>query len=48
MKGLQLPEEWVEKARVFLQEAERHLGMGYYWLACFGAQQAAELGLRRS
>ena len=46
MKGLRLPGEWVEKARVFLQEAERHLGMGYYWLTCFEAQQAAELYLK--
>ena len=41
-----LPEEWVEKARVFLDDAERHREMGHYWLTCFEAQQAAELYLR--
>jgi len=41
-----LPSEWVEKARVFLEEAERHRGLGYYWLVCFEAQQAAELYLK--
>ena len=41
-----LPSEWVEKARVFLSEAERHLEEGHYWLACFEAQQAAEHYLR--
>ena len=41
-----LPSDWVEKAEVFLQEAERHLNLGIYWLACFEAQQAAELYLK--
>ncbi len=44
--GRELPSEWVEKARVFLSEAERHHSMGYHWLACFEAQQAAELYLK--
>ena len=44
-KGMDLPREWVEKAEVFIREAERHLGLGIYWLACFEAQQAAELYL---
>ena len=41
-----LPEDWVEKARVFLADAERHLEEGHYWLTCFNAQQAAELYLK--
>ena len=44
--GRRLPSEWIEKARVFLSEAERHVRTGYYWLACFEAQQAAELYLK--
>jgi len=32
-------------ARVFLEDAERHLREGHYWLTCFEAQQAAELYL---
>ena len=43
VKQVSLPSEWVEKARVFLNEAERHVREGIYWLACFEAQQAAEL-----
>ena len=44
--GGKLPEEWIEKARVFLEEAGRHVEVGHYWLACFEAQQAAELYLK--
>ena len=44
--GRELPSEWAEKARVFLSEAERRHSMGYHWLACFEAQQAAELYLK--
>jgi HEPN domain-containing protein len=33
MSGLELPADWVEKADVFLVNAERHLGEGVYWLA---------------
>ena len=44
-RGVELPEEWVEKGRVFLEEAERNLSLGRYWLTCFEAQQAAELYL---
>ena len=44
--GRGLPGEWVEKARVFIAEAERHRRVGYHWLACFEAQQAAELYLK--
>lgn len=36
----------MEKARVFLADAERHLEEGHYWLTCFSAQQAAELYLK--
>ena len=36
----------MEKAQVFLEEAERNRSLGYYWLVCFEAQQAAELYLR--
>ena len=41
-----LPKERVDKARVFLEDAKRHLGEGHYWLSCFMAQQAAELYLK--
>ncbi len=41
-----LPEEWVSKARVLLEDAKRHLREGHYWLTCFEAQQAAELYLK--
>ena len=37
--------EWVERARFFLREAERHLSEGVYWAACFEAHQAAEFYL---
>ncbi|MEM0048488.1 MAG: HEPN domain-containing protein [Ignisphaera sp.] len=39
-------ESGLKKAEVFIREAERHLGLGIYWLACFEAQQAAELYLK--
>jgi HEPN domain-containing protein len=45
MSGLEIPTDWVEKAEVFLVNAERHLGEGVYWLACFEAHQASELYL---
>ncbi len=38
--------EWLEKARVFLEEARDDLARGRYWLACFHAQQFAELALK--
>lgn len=38
--------DWVEKAEVFLGNAERHLLEGHYWLVCFEAHQAAELYLK--
>ncbi len=41
-----LPREWVEKADVFIEDAERHFREGHYWLCCFEAQQAAELYLK--
>jgi len=46
MPGLELPTDWIEKAEVFLVNAERHLGEGVYWLACFEAHQASELYLK--
>ncbi|BEP16727.1 HEPN domain-containing protein [Pyrofollis japonicus] len=42
---VELPLEWVEKADVLIDDAERHLREGHYWLTCFEAQQAAELYL---
>jgi HEPN domain-containing protein/predicted nucleotidyltransferase len=42
----ELPAEWVEKARIFFENARRHLAEGHYWLTCFEAQQAAELYLK--
>ena len=38
--------EWVDKADVFIREAERHFSEGIYWLTCFEAQQAVELYLK--
>ncbi len=38
--------EWVEKAKVFLVEAREDLEKEKYWLACFHAQQFAELVLK--
>ncbi len=46
MKNIRLPAEWTAKADVFMREAERHVSEGVYWLACFEAQQAAELYLK--
>ena len=46
MKGVKLLADWVEKAGVFLADAERHLLEGHYWLVCFEAHQAAELYLK--
>ena len=46
MGDARLPAEWVAKAEVFIREAERHVGEGVYWLACFEAHQAVELYLR--
>ena len=46
MVFLKLPEEWVEKANIFLSDAERHLSEGHYWLTCFEAHQAVELYLK--
>jgi len=43
---LKLPSEWVDKADFLLKDAERHLSEGVYWIACFQAQQAAELYLK--
>jgi len=42
----ELPRDWIEKARIFLRDAERHLNEGVYWLSCFNSQQAAELYLK--
>ncbi len=38
--------EWLEKALVFLEEARDDVERGRYWLACFHAQQFAELALK--
>ncbi len=38
--------EWLEKAYVFLDEAKDDVERGRYWLACFHAQQFAELALK--
>ncbi len=43
---MKLPEDWIEKAKVFLDDAKNHLDKGNYWLTCFEAQQAAELYLK--
>lgn len=46
MKNIKLSTEWVEKAEVFLNDAEKHLVEGHFWLTCFEAHQAAELYLK--
>lgn len=46
MKNIKLASEWVEKADVFLSDAERHLAEGHFWLTCFESHQAAELYLK--
>ncbi len=46
MKGFKLSVEWIEKADVFLNDAERHLANGDFWLTCFEAHQAAEFYLK--
>ena len=38
--------DWIERARFFLRETERHLNEGIYWAACFEAHQAAEFYLK--
>ena len=38
--------EWIGKALVFLDEARDDVSRGRYWLACFHAQQYAELLLK--
>ena len=43
---MKLPSEWIEKADFLLKDAEKHLEEGVYWIACFQAQQAAELYLK--
>jgi len=43
---LKLPAEWVKKADFLLEDAEKHLSEGVYWIVCFEAQQAAELYLK--
>jgi HEPN domain-containing protein len=43
---VELPLEWVEKADVLIDDAERHFREGHYWLTCFEAQQASELYLK--
>ncbi|MEM1606034.1 MAG: HEPN domain-containing protein [Fervidicoccaceae archaeon] len=46
MRNIKLATEWTEKADVFLNDAEKHLAEGHYWLTCFEAHQAAELYLK--
>ncbi|MEM0053769.1 MAG: HEPN domain-containing protein [Nitrososphaeria archaeon] len=43
---MSLPNEWIEKAEVFIKDAERHLNDKEFWLSCFEAQQAAEFYLK--
>ncbi|MDK6028730.1 HEPN domain-containing protein [Ignisphaera sp. 4213-co] len=43
MKSLKLLVDWIEKADIFLSDAEKHLAEGHYWLVCFESHQAAEL-----
>lgn len=38
--------DWIEKAMIFLEVCEEDIVKGRYWLACFHAQQAAELYLK--
>ncbi|MCS7103645.1 MAG: HEPN domain-containing protein [Candidatus Korarchaeum sp.] len=38
--------DWIEKADIFLEDAEKHLAEGHFWLACFESHQAAEFYLK--
>lgn len=46
MDKMKLPADWIEKADVFFNDAERHLSEGHYWLVCFESHQSAELYLK--
>lgn len=46
MNKVKLSTDWVEKADVFFNDAEKHLVEGHYWLTCFESHQAAELYLK--
>lgn len=46
LRDLRLQTEWIEKADVFLESAERHLAEGHFWLSCFESHQAAEFYLK--
>uniref|UniRef100_A0A7C5TGT3 HEPN domain-containing protein n=1 Tax=Ignisphaera aggregans TaxID=334771 RepID=A0A7C5TGT3_9CREN len=46
VKNIKLLSDWIEKADVFLVNAERHFSEGIYWLTCFEAHQASELYLK--
>ncbi|MHA1859932.1 MAG: HEPN domain-containing protein [Candidatus Asgardarchaeia archaeon] len=39
-------EEWIRRAKEFLDEAENTFARKRYWLTCFHAQQAAEFILK--
>ena len=43
---MELPGEWLDRGRVFLKDAARHLREGVYWLSCFDSHQAAEFYLK--
>ncbi|MEM3372095.1 MAG: HEPN domain-containing protein [Candidatus Korarchaeum sp.] len=46
LRGVKLPTEWMERADLFLKEAERHLAEEHFWLTCFESHQAAEFYLK--
>ncbi|MEM2234960.1 MAG: HEPN domain-containing protein [Desulfurococcaceae archaeon] len=46
MKGIKFAPEWIERAEVFLNDAEKHLTEGHFWLTCFEAHQSAEFYLK--
>jgi len=43
---IELPGEWLEKARFFHEEAKRHYNEGVYWYTCYTAHQAVEFYLK--
>ena len=43
---VEVVEEWIQKGRVFLAEAEECFKKKIYWLTCFHAHQATEFFLR--
>ncbi|MEM2021367.1 MAG: HEPN domain-containing protein [Zestosphaera sp.] len=46
VEGFKHSIEWVERADVFLDDAEKHLTGEHFWLTCFESHQVTELYLK--